>query len=98
MISNLILPQSKTLESQNDTSAVDGATTEPRTPINQPGGENARCRVSRVQAQPSDFFQLTQPHTIPCMGLFPSSRSLSLFIAPQFLSQRRSKRSEGSSL
>src|ERR1700758_2557021 len=35
MISNLTLPQSKNLESQNGTSEVDGATTGPRTPINR---------------------------------------------------------------
>jgi transposase-like protein len=46
-------------------SAVDGAITEPRTPISPPGDENARCRDSRAQVQPRDFFQLTPPHTIP---------------------------------
>ena len=45
------------------TSAVDGATTEPRTRINRPDDENARCRVSRARVQPKDFPQLTQPHT-----------------------------------
>ena len=64
MISNLTLPQSKNLESQNGTSEVDGATTGPRTPINRLDDESGRCRVSRVRAQPKDFFQLTQPHTI----------------------------------
>src|SRR5215475_1327711 len=56
--SNLILPQSKILESQNATSAADGATIEPRTPINPRDDESARCSVSRVRAQPRNFFQL----------------------------------------
>jgi hypothetical protein len=63
-ISNLALPQSMTLELQNDMSVVDGATTGRRTPINRLDDESGRCRVSRVRAQPKDFFQLTQPHTI----------------------------------
>ena len=37
------------LGSQNATSAVNGATTEPRIHINRPDDENARCRVSRVR-------------------------------------------------
>ena len=42
------------------TSAVDGATTEPRTRINRTDDENPRCRASRARVQPKDFSQLTQ--------------------------------------
>jgi hypothetical protein len=52
------------LESQDDMSVVNGATTEPRIRINQPDDENTRCRVSSVRDQPKDFSQLTQPPTI----------------------------------
>ena len=38
-------------------------TTVPRTHISQRGEENARCKVSRVQARPKDFFLLTPPST-----------------------------------
>ncbi len=41
----------------------DGATTEPRTRINRPADENARCRVLRARVQPRDFSQATQPRT-----------------------------------
>src|SRR3979411_3256075 len=51
------------LGSQNATSAVNGATTEPRIRINRPDDENARCRVSRVRVQPKNFSQPTQPPT-----------------------------------
>src|ERR1700758_5384830 len=72
MISNPILPQSKILDSQNGMSGVDGATTEPRTPINRPDGEKARCSVSRVLAQPRDFSQLSQLLTTISMFNFNS--------------------------
>src|SRR2546429_246403 len=42
---------------------VAGTTTEPRIRINRPDDENVRCRVLRVQVQPKDFSQPTQPHT-----------------------------------
>jgi hypothetical protein len=51
------------LESQDDMSVVDGATTEPRIRINRPDDENTRCRVLSARAQPKDFSQLTQPPT-----------------------------------
>src|SRR5580692_11137600 len=51
------------LGSQNATSAVNGATTEPRIRINRPDDEIARCRVSRVRDQPKNFSQPTQPLT-----------------------------------
>src|ERR1019366_2852727 len=58
-----MLPQPVILESQDDTSMVDGATIEPRIGINRPDDENTRCRVSSVRDQPKDFSQLTQPPT-----------------------------------
>src|ERR1700730_13220402 len=58
-----MLLQSVILGSQNATSAVNGATTEPRIRINRPDDENARCRVSRVRVQPKNFSQPTQPLT-----------------------------------
>src|ERR1700730_14463876 len=58
-----MLLQSVILGSQNATSAVNGATTEPRIHINRPDDENARCRVSRVRVQPKNFSQPTQPLT-----------------------------------
>jgi putative transposase len=33
----------------------------------RPDGENARCRASRAEDQPSDFFQPTRPFTTPSM-------------------------------
>src|SRR5215831_10938285 len=57
-------PQPKIWEFRIAMSAVDGTITEPRTPINPPDDENARCRDSRAQVQPRDFFQLTPPLTI----------------------------------
>src|ERR1700737_5033557 len=60
-----MLLQPVILGSQNATSAVNGATTEPRIRINRPDDENARCRVSRVRVQPKNFSQLTQPLTTP---------------------------------
>src|ERR1700730_3422631 len=58
-----MLPLPVILESQDDMSVVNGATIEPRTRINRPDDENARCRVSSVLGQPKDFSQLTQPPT-----------------------------------
>ncbi len=58
-------PQFTIWEFRITTSEVDGVKTEPRTPINRPGDENARCSVSRARAQPRDSFPLTQPLTIP---------------------------------
>src|SRR5580704_6000866 len=58
-----MLLQPVNLGSQNATSAVNGATTEPRIHINPPDDENARCRVSRVRVQPKNFSQPTQPLT-----------------------------------
>src|ERR1700730_16140203 len=58
-----MLLQPVILGSQNATSAVNGATTEPRIRINRPDEENARCRVSRVRDQPKNFSQPTQPLT-----------------------------------
>jgi hypothetical protein len=58
-----MLLQPVNLGSQNATSAVNGATTEPRIRINRPDDENARCRVSRVRVQPKNFSQPTQPLT-----------------------------------
>ena len=52
---SLMLLQPVNLGSQNATSAVNGATTEPRIRINRPDDENARCRVSRVRVQPKTF-------------------------------------------
>jgi hypothetical protein len=46
------------------TSAVDGATIEPKTRINRPDDKHAICRASRARVQPKDFSQLTPPHTI----------------------------------
>src|ERR1700726_1583180 len=60
-----MLLQPVILGSQNATSAVNGATTEPRIRINRRDDENARCRVSRVRVQPKNFSQLTQPLTTP---------------------------------
>ena len=51
------------LGSRTAMSAVDGATTEPRTRISRPDEGSARCRASRAQVQPSDFSQPTQPST-----------------------------------
>ena len=58
-----MLLQPVILGSQHATSAVNGATTEPRIRINRPDDENARCKVSRVRVQPKDFSQPTQPLT-----------------------------------
>src|ERR1700738_4078362 len=58
-----MLLQPVILGSQSATSAVNGATTEPRIRINRPDDENARCRVSRVRVQPKNFSQPTQPLT-----------------------------------
>src|ERR1700680_2105801 len=58
-----MLLQPVNLGSQNATSAVNGATTEPRIRINRRDDENARCRVSRVRVQPKNFSQPTQPLT-----------------------------------
>src|ERR1700730_18957117 len=58
-----MLLQPVNLGSQNATSAVNGATTEPRIHINRPDDENARCRVSRVRVPPKNFSQPTQPLT-----------------------------------
>src|ERR1700720_3166806 len=58
-----MLLQPVILGSQNATSAVNGATTEPRIRINRRDDENARCRVSRVRDQPKNFSQPTQPLT-----------------------------------
>src|ERR1700738_3527589 len=41
------------LESQDDMSVVNGATTEPRIRINRPDDENTRCRVSSARGQPT---------------------------------------------
>ena len=60
--------------SQNATSAVNGATTEPRIRINRPADENARCKGSRARVQPKDFSQPTQP---------PTTLSTSSAISPQ---------------
>src|ERR1700681_2992060 len=60
-----MLLQPVILGSQNATSAVNGATTEPRIHINRPDDENARCRVSRVRVQPKNFSQPTQPPITP---------------------------------
>src|ERR1700719_5406202 len=59
-----MLLQPVILGSQNATSAVNGATTEPRIRINRPDDENARCRVSRVRVQPKNFSQPTQLTTL----------------------------------
>src|ERR1700730_17686776 len=69
-----MLLQPVILESQTATSAVNGATTEPRIRINRPDDENARCRVSRVRVQPKNFSQPTQP---------PTTLSTSSVISPQ---------------
>src|SRR4030088_610428 len=58
-----MLLQPVILGSQNATSAVNGETPEPRIRTNRPVDENARCRVSRVQVQPKNFSQPTQPLT-----------------------------------
>src|ERR1700674_4875536 len=58
-----MLLQPVILGSQNATSAVNGATTEPRIRINRPDDENARCRVLRVRDQPKNFSHPTQPLT-----------------------------------
>jgi hypothetical protein len=65
MISDLMGLQPVIWGSRSATSEVDGATTEPRIRINRPADESARCKGSRAQAQPRDFSQPTQPHTIP---------------------------------
>src|SRR3977135_382423 len=57
-----MLPLPVILESQDDMSVVNGATTEPRIRINRPDDENTRCRVSSARGQPKDS-QLTQPPT-----------------------------------
>ena len=62
------------LESQNDTSVVDGATIEPKTRINQPDDENTRCRVSRALHPPKDFSHFMQR---------PTTLSTSSVISPQ---------------
>ena len=59
-------PQSMIWGFRTATSAVDGATTEPRTRINRPDDENARCRASSPGSK--DFSQLTQPHTTLSMS------------------------------
>src|SRR2546421_11999159 len=58
-----MLPQSVISGSRTAMRLVAGTTTEPRIRINQPDDENVRCRVLRVQVQPKDFSQPTQPHT-----------------------------------
>src|ERR1700738_4768456 len=60
-----MLLQPVNLGSQNATSAVNGATSEPRIRLNRPDDENARCRVSRLRDQPKNFSQPTQPLTTP---------------------------------
>jgi hypothetical protein len=72
-----MLPLPVILEWQDNMSVVDGVTIEQRIRINPPDDENTRCRVSRVQGQPKDFSQLTQP---------PTTRSTSNVIS--FLQER----------
>src|SRR5580704_19707774 len=58
-----MLLQPVILGSQNATSAVNGATTEPRIRINRPDDENARCKVSRARDPRKDFSQCMQQLT-----------------------------------
>src|SRR5215813_14350259 len=67
MIYDLMPPQRVILESRDGMNVVDGATTEPRTRINQPDDESARCKASKVPGQPNDFSPPTQLLTTPSM-------------------------------
>jgi transposase-like protein len=58
---------------QDDTSAVDGATTGPKIRINRPGDGNVRCKVSRALGRRKGFSQRLRPFTTPSM---PSAISL----------------------
>src|SRR2546421_11644066 len=58
-----MLPQPVISGSRTAMRLVAGTTTEPRIRINRPDDENTRCRVLRVQVQPKDSSQPTQPHT-----------------------------------
>jgi hypothetical protein len=53
------------LESQNATSAADGATTERRTRINRPDEGRGRCKGSRASGRRKDFSQCMQQSTTP---------------------------------
>jgi hypothetical protein len=94
MTCDLMLSQQPVISgSQNATSAVKGATIDPRIRINRPDDENARCKASRVPGQRKEFSPFMQQSTMPCMGLFPSSLSFlySLLLQEVISSQRRSK-------
>src|SRR5476651_2234900 len=69
-----MLPLPVILESQNDMSAVDGATIERRIRINRPDDENTRCRVSRALHPRNDFSHFMQR---------PTTLSTSNAISPQ---------------
>src|SRR5580700_2788868 len=58
-----MLLQPVNLGSQNATSAVNGATTEPRIRINRPDDENARRKGSRAPGQRKDFSQCMRQST-----------------------------------
>src|ERR1700694_4983716 len=58
-------PQPVILESQNATSAADGATIERRIRISQPGEGRRRCKGSRAWDPRKDFSQPTQPPITP---------------------------------
>src|SRR5580704_8038138 len=62
------------LESQNATSAADGATTERRIRISRPDDENTRCKVSRAPDRHKDFSQCMQQSTTPSTSNFISPR------------------------
>jgi hypothetical protein len=65
MIFDLMLPQPMILESQDATSAADGATIERRSRINRPDDANGRCRGLRVWDPRKDFSRFMLQPTIP---------------------------------
>ena len=63
-----IAPQRMSPECRTAISVVDGATIEPRTRINRPDDESARCRVSREPVSRKAFSRSTQPPTTSSMS------------------------------
>jgi hypothetical protein len=70
-----MLLQPVILGSQNATSAVNGATTEPRIRINRPDDENARCKGSRAWDPRKGFSQCMQQSTTPSTSNATSSQA-----------------------
>jgi hypothetical protein len=57
-----------TSASRSIMSVVGGGTIERRTRISRPDDGSARCKASRAEDQPNDFFQLMHLYTTPSMS------------------------------